>query len=204
LGARVNARAIEALANLVGSGVSTPSAALSAVVEVAGEIGAVVATTGLSKVAAVVAAGPAIRVRPQIAAHSIANRGRAANVTSTGSAQAARVAATGLAGREALIPLRLGTPIAKGFAGVLAGSPDGPQPPRIEEQARDHGAHAPQRLAARHGSGQRHREFIAEIFHDRYLSHLEGKRIELINDDTGRFVETLSEPNRTPSESTNC
>ena len=74
LDAIVNARAIKAFAILEGSRVITPRAAASAVVEVVGEIGAVVSTTGLSKVAAVVATGTAVRVGPQVAALSIASR----------------------------------------------------------------------------------------------------------------------------------
>ena len=111
LHARINARAIKAFAILVGSGVSTPGAAASAVVEVVGQISAVVAATGLANVPAVVAAGAAVRVRAQIAAHSVASHGLAADVASAGSAQAARVAVTGLAGREALVLLCfIGTP----------------------------------------------------------------------------------------------
>ena len=151
----VNARALNASAILVRTRCVTPGAASSAVAHVVGEIGAVIAATGLANGAAVIAAGPAVRVGPQIAARPAARYGGAADVFSAGAPQAGRVAATCLAGRQALVLLRLvGTPSAEGFARVLLGGPGGPQPQLAEYRAGEDRPHPPQRLAARHGSGQ--------------------------------------------------
>ena len=79
----------------------TPSAA-SAVEDVGGEIGAMIAATGLPQGVAVISAGPAVRVVQQVAAHPAASGGRAADVISAGSADAAGVAVACPTGRQAL------------------------------------------------------------------------------------------------------
>ena len=73
LDAGVVTAACDALAELKGTRVGAAEAATAAVVEVVFQIGAVGPATGLAIDAAVVAAGPAVRVGLQIAAHSVAS-----------------------------------------------------------------------------------------------------------------------------------
>ena len=96
----------------------TPSAA-SAVGDVGGEIGAMTAATGLPQGVAVISAGPAVRVVQQVAAHPAASGGRAADVSSARSADAAGVAVARPAGRQALRLLLRRATFAESFARVL-------------------------------------------------------------------------------------
>jgi hypothetical protein len=125
-----------------------------------GQIGAIIAAAGLSQRPAVVAAGPAVRVGFQIAAHPVASRDRTADVTAARSTQAAGVALALLAGGEALRLLRLVVTFAEGFAGILGVGPGGLQSQRAQHGAGENGSQAAQRFAARHRLSQRFGEFI--------------------------------------------
>jgi hypothetical protein len=144
--ALVNACSLNACAILIRASQVASDTAPSTVFHVIGEVGAVTAATGLADIPAVDAAGPAVRVGSQVAAYPAASRGLATDKASAISAQAGRVAVACLAGRETLIPLCLGTPIAKGFAWVRPGSPGGSQ--RAEHCAGDSGPQQAERLAA--------------------------------------------------------
>src|SRR4051812_26665210 len=80
----------------------TLGATAPAVEDVRGEIGAVTATAGLSVRPAVIAAGPAVRVRLEVAADPLAGCDRAAGVTAARSGETAGVAVARLAGRKTL------------------------------------------------------------------------------------------------------
>jgi len=172
-GAVVNARSGNARDNLAGRRRGTHGAASSAVEFVIVEIGAIIAATGLPNEVAVVAAGPAVRVRRQVAA----------GVVSAGSTDVAGVAIARPTGREALRLLRLRATLTEGFARVGAVSPDrGSQPQRGQDRAGENGPQPAQRFAPRNWAtedwntkdrlGQRFGEFIKKISHDRFLSWL--------------------------------
>jgi hypothetical protein len=139
-----NTRALGIGARLVAN-----DAALTAVVKVVVQIGAITPATSLSCGAAVVATSPAVGVGLEIAACSAASYGRAADVTSTRTAQAAGVAVARPAGSKALILLRLVGTLAERLARVLFASPGCSQSPRAEHRASDSGPQQTQLLAAR-------------------------------------------------------
>ena len=71
--ARIQTRAADALADFKETRVGAVEAATAAVVEVVFQIGAIISATCLSVNAAIVAAGAAVRVGLQVAAHSVAS-----------------------------------------------------------------------------------------------------------------------------------
>ena len=83
LDALVNARSRHARTVLKGTRIVTRSAATPAIVEIVGEVGTVIPATCLSVDAAIISAGPAVRIGAQIAACSIANRGGTTGVIAT-------------------------------------------------------------------------------------------------------------------------
>ena len=86
LDASVETGPADALAEFKRTWVRATEAATPAVVEVVLQIGTVTATTRLAEVAAVVAAGSAIRIGMQIAACAVASRGGTTTVVATSSA----------------------------------------------------------------------------------------------------------------------
>ena len=139
-GAAVNARSGNTCDNLAERRRGTHGAASSAVEFVIVEIGAVIAATGLANQVAVVAAGPTVRVRRQVAAV----------VVSAGSADVAGVAVAPPTGREALGLLRLRATLTEGSARVWAVSPGGGcQPQRGQDRAGENGPQPAQRFASR-------------------------------------------------------
>src|SRR5262249_36104115 len=96
----------------------TRGATVSAVENVRGEIGTIAAATGLTIDAAVVPAGPAVRVGLQIAADSLAGRDRAAGVAAARSGETAGVAVAFPAGVQTLALLFAIAALAEGFARI--------------------------------------------------------------------------------------
>ena len=142
----------DALAKLIRTRRRAAKAATAAIVEIVLQVGTIRAATGFAVNTAVVAAGPAVGIRAQVAACAVANCLRTANVFAAGSAQAAGVAIAGLAGGEAWILLGIvGTAIANGFARILPGSPGGSQFPRIEDGSRQSGSQQAERLTPGNG-----------------------------------------------------
>ena len=86
LDASVETGPADALAEFKRTWVRATEAATPAVVEVVLQVGAIRATTRLAEVAAIVAAGPAVRIGMQIAACSVANRRGTTGVIATGAA----------------------------------------------------------------------------------------------------------------------
>ena len=156
----VDARAGDARDGFVGRRCGTHSSAASAVVEVGGEIDATTAATGLSQSVAVISAGPAVRVMQQVAAHPAASGGRAADVFSARSADAAGVPVARLTSRQALRLLLRRATFAEGFARVPAAGPSGSHPQRAQHRTGEDGAQPAQRFAARHRLRQRLGELI--------------------------------------------
>jgi hypothetical protein len=165
-GAGVDARSGNARDNDARNGRGTHVSASSAVEDVMGQIGARVAATGFPQRPAVVAAGPAVRVGLQIAAHPVASRDRATDVTAARSTDAAGVAPALLTGGEALRLLRLVVTVAKGFAGVLGVTPGSLQSQRAQHGPGENGPQAPKRFAARNRLSQGLAEFIEQVVHD--------------------------------------
>jgi hypothetical protein len=164
--AGVNARSGNARDDHARNRRGTHITASPAVQNVMGQIGAIMAATGLPHGPAVVAAGPAVRVGFQIAAHPVASRDRTTDVTAARSRHAAGVALALLAGGETFRLLRLVVTFAEGFAGVLGVSPGGWQSQRAQHRAGENSPQPPQRFAARNILGQRFGEFIEQVFHD--------------------------------------
>ena len=138
-GAVVNAGSGNARDNPAERRRGTHAAASSAVEFVIVEISAIIAATGLPNEFAVVAAGPTVRVRRQVAA----------GVVSAGSADVAGVAIARPTGREALRLLRLRATLTEGSARVWSVSPDrGSQPQRGQHSTRENGPQPAQRFTA--------------------------------------------------------
>src|SRR5262249_45617596 len=119
---------------------------------------------------AVVAAGPTVGVRLQVAAHPLAGRDRAAGVATARSGQSAGVAVAGLAGRQTLILLFLVCAFAKRLAGIDLARPRRFEAQRAEDGTSEDSTQTPQRFAARHGLAQRFGEFVEQVVHDGFLS----------------------------------
>lgn len=72
-----------------------------------------------------------------------------------------------LAGRQALVLLRLRTTIAEGNARIDMARPGGLQSQRAQDGTSEHSPQSPQRFAAGHRLGKRFGEFVEEMVHDR-------------------------------------
>src|SRR5262249_47221213 len=131
-GAVVNARSGNTIDNLSRKRCGTRGAASSAVEDVSGQIRAIVAAACLPQGPAVVSAGPAVRIRLQVAADPLARRDRATGVAAARSGEATGVAVARLAGREALILLFGIAALAESFARIGPLRPRRFQPQRAQ------------------------------------------------------------------------
>jgi hypothetical protein len=86
----------------------TPAAASATVVEIVGQVGAIVAATFLTIGSAIISTRAAVGIGLQIAADPVACRRRTAYEVAAGAPQAARISLARPASRDALILLRLG------------------------------------------------------------------------------------------------